>query len=51
MFLDDLVEHCEDLGGLRLDEHLGLLDVVDDILFHKLLHDEGLEELEGHLGR
>ena len=51
MLLDHLVEDGEDLGGLRLDEHLRLLDVVDDVLLDELLHDEGLEELEGHLGR
>jgi hypothetical protein len=46
-----LVEHREDLGGLLLHEHLRLLDIVDDVLLYELLHDEGLEELEGHLGR
>ena len=50
VLLDHLVEDREDLGSLRLDEHLRLLDVVDDVLLHELLHDEGLEELEGHLG-
>ena len=51
MLLDYFVEDGEDLGGLRLDEHLRLLDVVDHVLLDELLHDEGLEELEGHLGR
>ncbi len=51
VLLDYLVEDGEDLGGLRLDQHLRLLDVVDYVLLDELLHDEGLEELQGHLGR
>ena len=50
MLAHHLVQDGEDFGGFLLHEHLGLLDVVDNILFHELLHDEGLEELQGHLG-
>jgi hypothetical protein len=49
VLFNDFVEHSKDFRRLRFDEHFSLLDVVDDVLFDKLLHDEGLEELEGHL--
>ncbi len=49
MFFDHFVKHRKDFWRFRFDEHLGLLDVVNNILFYKLLHNERLEELEGHL--
>ena len=36
MLLDDLLQDRPDLRGLGLDERLGLLDVVDDVLLHEL---------------
>jgi hypothetical protein len=45
-----LLQHRPDLRGLLLHQGLGLLDVVHHVLLHQLAHDEGLEELQGHLG-
>ena len=47
--LDDLLEDVPDLVVDALHDALGALDVVGEALLHELAHDEGLEELEGHL--
>ena len=49
MVLDDLLEDIPDLVVDTLHDALGALDVVGEALLHELAHDEGLEELEGHL--
>ena len=48
--IDFVEDGSRPLRLLLLDQGLGLLDVVDDILLDQLLHDEGLVELERHLG-
>ena len=45
---DYVFEHVPDLGLTTLDHTLGRLDVLRQFLVDKLLHDEGLEELECH---
>ena len=45
---DDVLEDVPDLRALALDHALGRLDVLRVALGHELLHDEGLEQLEGH---
>ena len=47
---DDLLQDRPHLWSLLLHQRLGLLDVVDDVVLHQLLHDEGLEQLQRHLG-
>ncbi len=46
---DDLVQDVPDLGALALDLALGGLDVLREVLLDQALHDEGLEQLQGHL--
>ena len=50
MLGDHLLQHRPHLGGLFLHQGLGLLDVEHHVLLYQLLHDEGLEQLQGHLG-
>ena len=47
--LDDLLEDVPDHVLDALDEALGALDVVGVVLLDELPHDEGLEQLQGHL--
>jgi len=47
--LDDGLERIPDLGAGALDHLAGRLDVVGLLLLDQVLHDEGLEQLEGHL--
>ena len=47
--LDDGLERIPDLGAGTLDHLAGGLDVVGLLLLDQVLHDEGLEQLEGHL--
>ena len=49
VLLDDHVQRVPDLGALLVDHLLGGLDVVGDAVLDQLLHDEGAEELNGHL--
>ena len=45
---DDALEDVPDLGLAPLDHALGRLDVLGDLGLDQPLHDEGLEQLEGH---
>ena len=49
MLLDDFGEHVPHLGPGPLHHPLGRLDVLSEVLVDEPLHDEGLEQLEGHL--
>ena len=49
MLLDDFLQDVPHLGADPLHHALGALDVVGQALVHQPLHDEGLEELQGHL--
>ena len=49
MALDDGLQRVPDLGAGTLDHLTGRLDVVGLLLLDQVLHDEGLEQLEGHL--
>ena len=46
---DDVVEDVPHLGALTLNLALGGLDVLRVVLLNQALHDEGLEQLQGHL--
>ena len=48
VLLDDVVEDVPHLGLAALDHALGRLDVLGQLLVDQLLHDEGLEQLQGH---
>ncbi len=48
VLLDDILEDVPDHRVCLLDELLCVLDVLGDAPLLQLLHDEGLEELEGH---
>ena len=48
VLLDDLVEHVPNLGTASLHHPLGRLDVLGQVFLNQLLHDEGLEQLQGH---
>ena len=47
--LDDLVQSVPDLGLALVDHLLGGLDVVGQTVGDQLLHNEGAEQLDGHL--
>ena len=49
MVLDDLVQGVPHLGDALVHHALGGLDVVGGAILHQLLHDEGAEQLQGHL--
>src|ERR687897_919044 len=49
VFLDDLLEHIPYGGTCPLDHPLRTLDVLRETLVDEPLHDERLEQLEGHL--
>ena len=49
--LDDLFQDVPDLGSRALGEPLGALDVVRVALEHELIHDERLEQFQGHSSR
>ena len=49
MLGDDLLEDVPDVPFHRLHHALGGLDVLRVVEIDEALHDEGLEELEGHL--
>ena len=49
MILDDLVQGVPHLGAALVHHLLGGLDVVSAAVLHQLLHDEGAEQLHGHL--
>ena len=49
MTLDDGLEAVPDFGLCALDHLAGGLDVVGNALFHQILHDKGLEQLQSHL--
>ena len=49
MILDDLVQSVPHLGAALIHHLLGGLDVVGGAVLHQLLHDEGAEQLHGHL--
>jgi len=49
MVLDDEVQGVPDLRPALVHHLLGGLDVVGQTVLHQLLHDEGAEELDGHL--
>ena len=51
MILDNDLQRVPDLGALLVDHLLGGLDVVGNAVLHQLLHDEGAEQLNGHLLR
>ena len=48
VLLDDLAEDVPHLGAAPLDHPLGGLDVLSQVEIDQALHDEGLEQLEGH---
>ena len=48
VLLDDVFQHFPHLGAPTLDHPLGRLDVLSQFLVHQALHDEGLEQLQGH---
>ncbi len=48
VLLDDLLEHVPHLRAPTLDHALGRLDVLGQLGVDQPLHDEGLEQLEGH---
>ena len=49
VLLDDLLEDVPHLGPAPLDHALGRLDVLGQLEVDQPLHDERLEQLEGHL--
>ena len=49
VLLDDEVQGVPDLGPAPVHHLLGGLDVVGQAVLHQLLHNEGAEELNGHL--
>ena len=49
--LDDVVKDVPNLRAGPFDEALGALDVVGQAAADQLMHDEGLEELQGHAFR
>ena len=49
VILDHVLENAPDLGGTALHHALGALHVLSVAQLNQLLHDEGLEELQGHL--
>ena len=49
MLLDHLFEDVPNLGVQSLHKLLCVLNVLADALCHQLLHNEGLEQLDGHL--
>ena len=49
--LGDLFQHVPDLGALPVDQALGALDVVREVVLDQPAHDEGLEQLQRHLLR
>ena len=51
MFSDDLFEDIPYFRADLFDHSLGALDVVRILVFHQLLHDERLEQLQRHLLR
>ena len=51
MTLDDGLETVPDFGLCALDHLAGGLDVVGNALFHQILHDKGLEQLQSHFLR
>ena len=51
MLLDNLFKHIPDLALHALNHTLGALNVVSQTSFHKLLHNKGLEKLQGHFLR
>ncbi|CAB4993013.1 unannotated protein [freshwater metagenome] len=48
MLFDDVFEDVPHLGAATFDHALGRLDVLRQLLVDEALHDEGLEQLEGH---
>ena len=48
VLLDDLFQDVPDVGAAALDHALGRLDVLGQLGVDQPLHDEGLEQLEGH---
>ena len=49
MVLDDLIQGVPHLGAALVHHLLGGLDVVGAAVLHQLLHNEGAEQLQGHL--
>ena len=49
MILDDLVQRVPHLGTALVHHLLGGLDIVGAAVLHQLLHNEGAEQLHGHL--
>ena len=49
MALDDGFQRVPHFGAGALHHLAGRLDVVGNALFHKILHDEGFEQLQRHL--
>ncbi len=49
MVLDDLVQHVPDDVAASFHLPAGRLDVLGIAITHDFPHDEGLEELQGHL--
>ncbi len=51
VLLYNFIQHRPDFRRFLLNQCLGFLDVVHNIFLNKLLHDEGLIQLQSHLGR
>ena len=51
VFLDDVFQRIPDFRALLVHHLLGGFDVVGNAVVHQLLHDEGAEQLNGHLLR
>ena len=49
MLLDHVLQHIPYAGLQTLHHLLGSLDVMSGTVLHQLLHNEGLEQLDGHL--
>jgi hypothetical protein len=48
VILNDLLEDLVHLGAFALDDLLGPLDRLGNPLFHQLVNDERLEQLDRH---